>query len=186
MKEHVVKVTLNEEQWDALTLHADSKHRRPDEDLLAVWWGRMQALSNYAEKLKSGSQEFRAYAPKGLPDEERSKIKALAVAKGVAPDNRQKERRREERREGREKRREEKRAAKKVQVPKRAKMRNLPPPITKKVPHPKVSRVQPTHPIQLYDSPGVAKAKAMNADPHNWKATLAAINRDETGKLVKV
>jgi hypothetical protein len=177
-KEHVVKVTLNEGQWDALVMHADSKKRRPDEDLLAVWWGRMQALANYAEKLKSGSQEFRAYAPKGLPDEERSKIKALAIAKGVAPDNRQKERRREERREGREKRRAAKKATKAAPT-----VRSVSDPKPIRVPKPQ--RKEPSHPIQLYDSPGVAKAKAMNADPTGWKEALAEVNRDETGKLVK-
>lgn len=80
---HKVQVTLTNEQHKWAVAHAAKKGRTPAEDLIHVWWNRVQALERYAVKLEDG-EPMRAYAPKGLPEEERERLKAAAIKAGVA------------------------------------------------------------------------------------------------------
>ncbi len=83
--EHTLKVRLTATQMHALKKHAEKKKREPEEDLIAVWWGRMCALADYAEKLETKGARFRPYAPRNLDDAQRDKLKAEAVKEGIAP-----------------------------------------------------------------------------------------------------
>lgn len=63
-----LKITLNTEQAKALQEHASSKGKTLEQDLRDTWWGRVQALLKYREKLElagSGKAvEFREYHPR--------------------------------------------------------------------------------------------------------------------------
>ena len=86
MSKHKLVVYLNDGDFDLLKDHADSRKRDYAEDLVLVAVNRLRALADYAGKLAQKDATFRAYAPKGLPDDERTKIKALAAQEGIAPE----------------------------------------------------------------------------------------------------
>lgn len=58
MAEAKLTVHLTALQLKSLKEHADKKKRSPEDDLVAVWWGRTCALETYAEK-KNGEKKPR-------------------------------------------------------------------------------------------------------------------------------
>jgi len=80
-----MKIELTQAQHRRLEQHAEEKDREPEDDLVAVWWGRMSALDKYAERVKQSGAKFRPYAPRKLKEEDRVEVKTKAVKQGVAP-----------------------------------------------------------------------------------------------------
>lgn len=170
---HEVKVSLTEAQYKVLKAHAEKKDRSPAEDLVAVWWGRVGALSKFAERLEKGAK-LRPYAPSQLSEEERGKLKAAAVKAGIAlkpaaaPERKPREYQR-----------------KVVATVKAKGSTTLKDAIRGK---PATKKVKPAHGIDLYDIEPVALAKARMAHDAG-KGTVASIlkaaGRNAKGKLVK-
>lgn len=74
-------VVLTALQLKSLKEHADKKKREPGEDLVQVWWGRVRALDDYAEKLSRKNAKFRVYKnhhPKPAPLAQKAATKEAA------------------------------------------------------------------------------------------------------------
>jgi hypothetical protein len=154
-------VTLTKAQHEALQEHA--KGSDLGEDLVRTWWGRTQALRDYAGKLRGGDAEFRAYAPRGLPEEERERLKAMAEAKGLTPARKTKEPRRP------------------INGWKSRRTKPVPAPPEQITAIKHAAKVtQRAHKIVDYDSPGVAFAKAKGD-----AKVLKEAGRDKTGRRIK-
>src|SRR3954465_15922932 len=88
---HTLKVTLTDAQRDILQERAENREGDPEdtaalaEDLVNVRHGRVKALMKYARKLSKEDATSRPYPPLRFEDEQRQKIKAAAIAEGIAP-----------------------------------------------------------------------------------------------------
>src|SRR5712664_2192921 len=79
-----LRVEVTKEQYKRLEDQAEEKGlEEPEEAIVAIWWGRTQALDKYAERRKQSGAKFRPYAPLKLKG--REKVKADAIAQGIAP-----------------------------------------------------------------------------------------------------
>lgn len=81
-----ITVELSKEQVAELEKHADKHKRSLPEDLLATWWGRVQALVRYEKKLADPNAVFIPHAPKRFIEVNRAAIKEMAVKQGIAPE----------------------------------------------------------------------------------------------------
>lgn len=74
-----LKISLNTEQTKALREHAEAKGKTLEQDLLDTWWGRVQALLRYRDKITDPKATFREYHPRAdrAPAPKRSKKNAL-------------------------------------------------------------------------------------------------------------
>jgi hypothetical protein len=81
---HKMQIELTEAQHKWLEKHAEKKGRKPPDDLVHYWWGRVTALANYADGVESG-KKMRPYTPRRLAADERERIVKLAVKEGIAP-----------------------------------------------------------------------------------------------------
>lgn len=68
-----MKVVLTALQLKHLKEHAARKKRPPEEDIVQVWWGRVQALDTYA-----GKMEKKNHRPRPAPPAQRAAIKEAA------------------------------------------------------------------------------------------------------------
>jgi outer membrane biosynthesis protein TonB len=188
---HTIKIELNETQYKAALQHSEKAGLDIGPDIVNVWWGRTRALATYAERLEKGSK-MRAYAPLGLSDIERARLKALAVKEGVAlkpkdpPAPKPKE--------------EPKKAAPKAAEPKKAEPKATPPkkkikaiasvkPVNASVETAPVKPKLVPAPILDTDSPEVAIGKAELIADADGKlsdsAVLKAAGRDIRGKHIE-
>lgn len=171
-----LRVEVTQAQFKRLEEQAEEKgfEDAPEEALVAIWWGRTQALDKYAERRKQPGAKFRPYVPLKL--KERDEVKASAVRQGIAPVAVAKAL---------------KAAPKKVKAPKKAKEpKKVAPP--KLVVAPKLKKAKPPKKkaikIDLYDSAEVAVNKAKlvaEAGGPPVAETLKAAERTETGELSK-
>jgi hypothetical protein len=156
-----LRIELNREQHRRAKEHAERTGREVEDDIVAVWWGRVRALDDYAEKRATKGAKFAAYAPKLLDEAERDRVKRVAHAAGIAT-------------------RPQARAAPKKQRAsiKEAVRRVLKGP--KKEVAAAMQKLAGMKPIALYDSPGVAVFKAGG----NVKV-LKNVGRDAEGRSIK-
>ena len=79
-----LRVEVTKAQYERLEEQAEEKGlEEPEEAIVAIWWGRTQALDKYAERRKQSGAKFRPYAPLKLKG--REKVKTDAIAQGIAP-----------------------------------------------------------------------------------------------------
>lgn len=199
---HKINIELTEAQFKAANTHAEKKGRKLAEDLVLVWWGRMSALSTYAEKITQKGQKFRPYTPRLLEDKMRDELKAQAVKAGIgvkpaapyvpkprkvkaakkaAPKAAKKTPAARKNALGGPASVKADAALKKVAEPK-APPKAVPP--VKKV---KVPKEKPAKGIDLYDSDAVALAKARLIHEKGGRSVAEILKdnaRDETGKLL--
>ena len=70
-----VKITLTPEQWlAALTHQAKKKNRTVAEDIVAVWWGRMQAVNNYEQAQRANKRKGPERKPRNAKLEEPQEV----------------------------------------------------------------------------------------------------------------
>lgn len=183
---HKINIELTEAQFKAANTHAEKKGRKLAEDLVLVWWGRMSALSTYAEKITQKGQKFRPYTPRLLEDKMRDELKAQAVKAGIGV----------------------KPAAPYVPKPRKVKAaKKAAPKAAKKTPAARKNalggpasvkadaalkkaaepKAPPAKGLDLYDSDAVALAKARLIHEKGGRSVAEILKdnaRDETGKLL--